>query len=180
MILVSQNLLHYKMQLPKKAVFRVNLAWINNLTELDVILKSIRGPIFLDLPTDRIKPPNNSYTIKQLLPYLQKYKDIQYFAVSNVDSPKNLLPYRQIPTKITLVPKIETVRGIKNISSIIDALPAKKKVLMLDHDDLWTSVIKVGLRPVEFTRYIKRLSAFCKRRHVILLRMRGNIFASEK
>ena len=43
MIIVSQNLTNYKIDIPHDAVFRVNLAWINNLKELEVILEKYRS-----------------------------------------------------------------------------------------------------------------------------------------
>ena len=33
MLIVSQNLTNYEMDIPHDAIFRVNLAWINNLKE---------------------------------------------------------------------------------------------------------------------------------------------------
>ena len=68
MLIVSQNLANYEIDIPQDAIFRVNLAWINNLEELEVILKKHRSrKIFLDLPTNRTKPPNNKYSMKSLL-----------------------------------------------------------------------------------------------------------------
>ena len=34
MLLISQNLAKYNMEFPEDAVFRVNLAWVNNIQEL--------------------------------------------------------------------------------------------------------------------------------------------------
>ena len=39
MLIISQNLTNYEIDIPQDAIFRVNLAWINNLKELEVILE---------------------------------------------------------------------------------------------------------------------------------------------
>ena len=65
MLLISQNLAKYNMEFPEDAVFRVNLAWVNNIQELiDTLKKRKNHSIFLDLPVGRLKPPNNKYTLK--------------------------------------------------------------------------------------------------------------------
>ena len=38
MLLISQNMGNYDLELPKDAILRVNLAWCNTLNELKVIL----------------------------------------------------------------------------------------------------------------------------------------------
>jgi hypothetical protein len=49
MLIVSQNLTNYEIDIPEDAIFRVNLAWINDLKELKVILEKHRTrKIFLD------------------------------------------------------------------------------------------------------------------------------------
>ena len=39
MLIISQNLSNYDFNVPKNSVFRINLAWINNIDELVDILK---------------------------------------------------------------------------------------------------------------------------------------------
>ncbi|MEM4245612.1 MAG: hypothetical protein QXR60_05420, partial [Candidatus Nanoarchaeia archaeon] len=39
MLVVSQNLTNYKVPIPENAVYRINLAWINDLTELKNLLE---------------------------------------------------------------------------------------------------------------------------------------------
>ena len=41
---------------------------------------------FIDLPIGRIKPPNNRYTLDEIAPLVNKFSNIKYFAVSNVES----------------------------------------------------------------------------------------------
>ena len=68
MLIVSQNLTNYDIPIPKNAIFRVNLAWCDSIDELKNILKKHSNTkIFLDLPTKRIKPPNNRYTVEDLI-----------------------------------------------------------------------------------------------------------------
>ena len=38
MLIVSQNLTNYEIDIPQDAIFRINLAWINNLKELEKLL----------------------------------------------------------------------------------------------------------------------------------------------
>ena len=71
MIILSQNMTNLDMELPKDAIFRINLAWINNLDDLKSILEKHHDhKIFLDLPQNRTKPPNNKYSMDELEPIL--------------------------------------------------------------------------------------------------------------
>ena len=68
MYIVSQNLSNYGVLFPADCIFRINLAWINNLNELKLLLKKYPfNEIFLDLPINRTKPPNNNYSSSILL-----------------------------------------------------------------------------------------------------------------
>ena len=85
MLIVSQNLTNYDIPIPKNAIFRVNLAWCDSIDELKNILKKHSNTkIFLDLPTKRIKPPNNRYTVEDLISIINSNKQIRYLAISNV------------------------------------------------------------------------------------------------
>ena len=64
MLIASQNLTNYDVNLPDDVIFRINLAWINDLDTLKNILeKHENHKIFIDLPKNRTKPPNNSYLL---------------------------------------------------------------------------------------------------------------------
>ena len=82
MLIVSQNLLNYDVKLKPNTIFRVNLAW-TTLKELKKILQHHKKKtIFFDLPINRIKPPNNNYSIDDLIPLLKKiykYQILGYF-----------------------------------------------------------------------------------------------------
>ena len=124
MIVISQNLTNYDIPMPENVVLRINLAWIDSIQELNKILeKHKQHKIFLDLPIKRVKPPNNQYTINELVPIIKSNKQIRYLAISNVKSSSDIILYTKLlPSNIILVPKIETVEAILNIDEIIRAL----------------------------------------------------------
>ena len=181
MIIVSQNLTNYKMDIPHDAIFRVNLAWINNLKELEVILEKYRShKIFLDLPVNRTKPPNNKYGIDELMPIIKSNQNIKYFAVSNINSIDDLEIYINIiPKHVTLVPKIESVEGVLNIKQITDAL-GDDKIIMFDHDDLYSSIIKSKQPTSKFLECFNKLAKHCNENNVILLRTIGVVFGDQE
>ena len=102
-------------------------------------------------------------------------------AISNVEKKEDLLEYKKIiPNNITIVPKIESVNGIMNIKEITNELEAGNKVVMLDHDDLFSSIIK-SKKPVStFKKYISNLIIFCKKNKITLLRTVGVVFSDDE
>ena len=77
MIIISQNAKNYAIPFPDDTIFRINLAWVNSLDELkDLLLKNNKYKIFLDLPVGRIKPPNNKYTLAEIIPIIKSAKNI--------------------------------------------------------------------------------------------------------
>ena len=181
MLIISQNLTNYKVDIPHDAIFRINLAWINSLKELEVILKKHRTrQIFLDLPANRTKPPNNKYSIDELTPIIKSNQNIKYFAVSNINSADDLEMYFDIiPKNVILVPKIESGEGISNIKQITDALDINK-IIMFDHDDLHSSIIKAKQPISKFLENFNTLVEYCKNNNVILLRTVGVVFSDEE
>ena len=182
MRIISQNVTNYGIEVPKDTIFRINLAWCSSVDELKAILQKHRdNKIFLDLPIKRIKTPNNRYTLDDLIPIISSHKQIKYFAVSNVESPDDLKSFiKKLPPGVILVPKIESPTAIKNISDIVNALPANEKILMLDHDDLFSAIIKSN-EPVDvFKKYIQQLMDYCNSNKIILLRTIGVIFSDEE
>ena len=181
MLIISQNLLNYDVKLKPNTIFRVNLAW-TTLKELKKILQRHKKKIiFFDLPINRIKPPNNSYSIDDLIPILRNYTNIKYLAISNVEKKEDLFKYKKIiPNHVMIVPKIESVKGIMNIKEITDELEGKKKMVMLDHDDLFSSIIK-SKKPVStFKKCISKLVIFCKKNKITLLRTVGVAFSDDE
>ena len=169
------------MPFPSDVIYRINLAWINTVDELSEILsKHENHKIFLDLPIRRTKPPENRYSIDDLTPIIKNFSNIRYLAVSNVNSKDDVLDIQnKLPDNITLVPKIESILGIVNIKSITDYVKNKKKIIMLDHDDLYRSIEKNNELISKFQNSINTLIEFCKENGIILLRTRGVIFADD-
>ena len=182
MRIISQNVTNYGIEVPKDTIFRINLAWCSSVDELKAMLQKHRdNKIFLDLPIKRIKTPNNRYTLDDLIPIISSHKQIKYFAVSNVESPDDLKSFiKKLPPGVILVPKIESPTAIKNISDIVNVLPANEKILMLDHDDLFSAIIKSN-EPVDvFKKYIQQLVDYCNSNKIILLRTIGVMFSDEE
>ena len=179
---ISQNIKNYGIEVPSDTILRINLAWCNSIKQLkDILGKHKNNSIFLDLPIKRIKPPNNKYTLDDLVPVISSYNQIKYFAISNVESPDDLKDYIQkIPTNIILVPKIESPTAIRNISEIVNVIPTDKKVLMLDHDDLFSAIIKNNESIDVFKKYIQQLTDYCNSNKITLLRTIGVIFSDEE
>ena len=131
MLIISQNAINYELGIPKDTVLRINLAWCNSIDDLENILKTHPdNKIFVDLPIGRIKPPNNRYTLEEIVPLFESYKNIQYFAISNVENDTDLDVFLDsIPKNVTIVPKIESPNGVKNIEAIMKKLDYDEKNL---------------------------------------------------
>lgn len=182
MLIISQNAANYGIPLPEDTIYRINLAWVNSIKELeDLLEKHQKQKIFLDLPKGRIKPPNNRYSLEDLFEILNNYDNIKYFAISNVNSPEDLALYvKVLPKKIIIVPKIESPKAVLNIKDIVESIPTTTKILMLDHDDLYSNLIKNQEPSTKFTEYIKKLTEFCADNNVSLLRTIGVMFSEEE
>ena len=182
MLIVSQNISNHNITFSSDVIYRINLSWINNLQELEALLKKHdKQKIFIDLPVNRIKPPNNKYSLDDIVSILNSYENIKYFAISNVNNANDLESYNDlIPKNVTIVPKIESPDGISNVSEIVQAIPGQEKILMLDHDDLFSALTKLAEPPSNFKNYINELVEFCKENNTILLRTIGVIFSDEE
>ena len=180
--IISQNIINYGIEIPDDTILRINLAWCSSVKQLRSILEEHKNnSIFIDLPIKRIKPPNNKYTLTDLISVISSYNQIKYFAISNVESANDLEDYIQkIPPNIILVPKIESPIAIQNISEIVNAIPTDEKILMLDHDDLFSKIIKNNESIDSFQNYIQKLSDYCNSNKIILLRTIGVIFSDEE
>ena len=180
--IISQNIINYGIEIPDNTILRINLAWCSSVKQLRNILEGHKNnSIFIDLPIKRIKPPNNKYTLNDLISVISSYNQIKYFAISNVESASDLEDYIQkIPPNIILVPKIESPIAIQNVSEIVNAIPTDEKILMLDHDDLFSKIIKNNESIDSFQNYIQKLSDYCNSNKIILLRTIGVIFSDEE
>ena len=182
MLLISQNIESYNIKLPENTVFRINMAWCNNLKELENKLnKNKEMKFFIDLPIGRIKPPNNKYTLDEMIPIIKSNSNIQYFAVSNVESRNDLEPFlKKLPDRIIIVPKIESPTAIENIDEICNELKYEKRIIMLDHDDLFSSIIHSNEDEEKFQQYIKKLVDYCENNNISLLRTVGVVFSDDE
>ncbi|SVB57276.1 uncharacterized protein METZ01_LOCUS210130 [marine metagenome] len=182
MILISQNIENYDLTLPKDVVFRINLAWCNSLKELEAkLLKNKKAEFFIDLPIRRIKPPNNSYSLDDMIPIIKANPRIRYIAISNVENKNDLQPFlEKLPDYINIVPKIESPKAVLNIKEICDSLKTEKKIVMLDHDDLFSSLIRNNKDRNSFQEYIKKLIDFCEENNISLLRTVGVVFSDDE
>ena len=183
MLLISQNIKnHYNLKFPDDVVLRINLAWCNSLEELKEKLSNEKNAkFFLDLPQGRIKPPNNKYSLEEMIPILESNKQIRYLAVSNVEGKNDLQPFLdKLPDHINIVPKIESPNAILNIKEICNALKTEKKVVMLDHDDLFSSIIRKNENKNNFPKYIRKLIDFCEKENISLLRTVGVMFSDDE
>jgi len=182
MLIISQNIESYNIKLPENTVFRINMAWCNNLKELENKLnKNKEMKFFIDLPIGRIKPPNNKYTLDEIIPIIKSNSNIQYFAVSNVESRNDLEPFlKKLPDRIIIVPKIESPTAIENIDEICNELKYEKRIIMLDHDDLFSSIIHSNEDEEKFQQYIKKLVDYCENNDISLLRTVGVVFSDDE
>ena len=183
MFLISQNIKnHYNFKLPDDVILRINLAWCNSLDELEDKLSDDKdSKFFLDLPQGRIKPPNNKYSLDEMVPILESHSQIKYFAVSNVEKKKDLEPFlEKLPESIIIVPKIESPNAVDNIQEIFESLRGNEKIMMLDHDDLFSSIIRQNIDKSQFEKYIEKLGKFCEENNVLLLRTVGVMFSDDE
>jgi len=182
LLIISQNATNYNLDYPNDTVLRLNLAWCNSLDEIQIILKKHKeNRIFLDLPIGRIKPPDNKYTLSEIIPILESNKNIHYLAISNIEDESDLDEFlRSIPKHVTIVPKIESPKGVKNIEEIIAKLDYNKRYVMLDHDDLFSSIKKDNGDPSDFQKYVKILIDTCKENEIGLLRTVGVVFSDDE
>ena len=133
------------------------------------------------MPIGRTKPPHNSYTFDELIPILEKNLNVKYLAISNVNSSNDIENFVSlVPKHVEIVPKIESPDGIANIADITNFMPYSNKVIMLDHDDLYSNLIKQNEKPEKFKGYINDLAEFCKENNITMLRTIGVIFSDEE
>ena len=182
MLLVSQNAGNYNIILPNDTIFRINLAWCNNINELEEKLSNNKkSDFFIDLPVGRIKPPNNKYTLDDMIPIIKTHSNVKFFAVSNVESKNDLIEFlEKLPNSINIVPKIESPNAVQNIDEICNALKTDKKIVMLDHDDLFSSIIRNEDNKDSFQNHIKKLVDYCQENNIELLRTVGVVFSDDE
>ena len=114
-------------------------------------------------------------TCKKIKLIMIDFKNIKYIGISNVENPYDLELFLKL--KLKIIPKIESIMGIKNIKEILQKLPYKNKIIMLDHEDLYNDLIKNNISPNElYPNYIEKLNEICKDNNVKMLKTIGIIF----
>lgn len=175
MILVSNNVQN-KIELPKSATIRINMAWVKTIKELKVIIESnINRDIFLDYPQGRSKPPRPVLSIDDAIEVMNLYSNIKYFAVSNIEKVSHVKSIQEsITSQVEFVPKIETETGVLNLETLINE--CNIKTIMLDKEDLFVDVEQDN---TEFYKDIALVKQICKEKKVRLLELQGVIFIGE-
>lgn len=174
MIVASNHIKTLGIPFPKGAIVRINVAWIKSYEELCQIIEENKDyDVWVDYPTGRRKPPVPILTLAQAISAASKYDNVKFFAFSNAEDCNIIELIRQaVPSRITLVPKIETELGITNLSQIL--LSAQTKVLMLDAEDLY---VDVGHDSIMFESLKKYVKTFCDNHGIKMLSLQGVIFA---
>jgi hypothetical protein len=179
MLLVSSHILACgEIPLPEETVIRINMAWVPSLDHLRGQLDIISHPVWLDNPVGRQKPPANKYELSDLVEIMKDYPQVKYFAVSNVEGPGDLVEAnRAVPDGVSIVPKIETIRGVELFSVMLNALGGDR-VVMLDHDDLFADIVRNGGDPSDlYEKYVASLLNLCRGNNATLLRTQGVVFS---
>lgn len=182
-ILVSQNLLKYDIDIPLDAILRMNLAWHKDLRSARELIEEYQTyDVFLDVPIGRKKPPNFEHNFEEIRLLIHDFPNIKYVAISNVESAKDVKYFQERifeKPAIKIVPKIETYAGVENSKSIIGALNYKPAILMLDHQDLYSDLVRLN-KEVYYLNIVDFLMAVCKRKGAKLLRTIGIVFSTEE
>lgn len=181
MKVISQNLLKYDVEISEDAMFRFNLAWHNDLKLVAKLLHSDDfkdSRIFLDVPIGRRKPPNYEHDINDVAAMVSGCKNIEYVAISNIENESQVLFYQEIFKESFIVPKIESYIGLKNVKEILLAINYLDKIIMLDHQDLYSDLARMGVES-DYLSLVAALEDGCKKAGVRLLKTVGIVFSDE-
>jgi hypothetical protein len=174
MLVISNHVKKIGMKIPKNAVVRINIAWLNDLKELrSIINENKNNEVWVDYPTGRKKPPTPKILWIDAVKILNVYKNVKYFAFSNAEDCGNVWNIRkQVPKRIKLIPKIETVEGVRNLANIVKS--AETDTIMFDKEDLYTDV---GHDPKYFEIFVDYVNKICKENKIKCLGLKGVIFS---
>ena len=102
-------------------------------------------------------------------------------AISNVESDIDLKKYIELfPESLIIIPKIESSKAIENLQNIASILNGPEKIFMLDHDDLFSDILKKNEPESKIKEHMKTLVEFCDKNNIKLLRTVGVIFNDEE
>ena len=175
MILISNHLLTLnEFKRVEDVVIRINMAHVKDIKELYRFIR-VDYDIFLDYPKGRTKPPVPTLNINDALEVMSQYKNIKYFASSNIEEVSEVdIICDIIPDTVSFVPKIETLQGVLNLEKIFEG--GRVKHIMLDTEDLYTDVKNdVPL----YSYLIDRVKTICKKHNIGLLQLHGVVFNGE-
>jgi|6_EtaG_2_1085325.scaffolds.fasta_scaffold05669_3 citrate lyase beta subunit len=155
----------------KSIVIRINMAHVKDMKELHKFVK-VDYDIFLDYPKGRSKPPVPVLDMNDALEVMSQYKNIKYFATSNIEEVSEVdIICDIIPDTVSFVPKIETLQGVLNLEKIFEG--GRVKHIMLDTEDLYTDI----RNDVELFLNLKnRVKNTCDEYDVELLELYGVVF----
>ena len=178
LLIISQNLTKSDLHLPKHAILRINLAWHKDLESIKTMLAEYPdNEIFIDIPVGRKKPPNHSHDAEEIAEIVNSFENVKYVAISNVEKVSEINLYQK-KFKARIVPKIETLKGTINLNSIINTLNYRPGIIMLDHEDLFSNLVKLG-KETDYLDIIARVVKVCKVKKSQLLRVKGIIFTND-
>jgi|TARA_R110000787_G_scaffold51004_4_gene121106 hypothetical protein len=172
MLLISNHLTQLEQfKKLKDVVIRINMAHVKDSKQLEKFV-NVPYDVFLDYPKGRSKPPLPSSNLDEAIAFTKKYNNIKYFATSNIEEIAEVdLICEMLPEGVNFVPKIETLKGVLNLSKLFDT--GKIKHIMLDSEDLYTNI----QNDVElFINLKERVRRVCKNYKVECLELYGVIF----
>jgi hypothetical protein len=172
MILLSNHLLTLpEFKNIEDVIVRINMAHVKDMKELHKFIK-VDYDIFLDYPKGRSKPPVPVLDMNGALEVMSQYKNIKYFATSNIEDVSEVdIICDIIPDTVSFVPKIETLQGVLNLEKIFKS--GKVKHIMLDTEDLYTNIKNdVPL----YTNLVDRVKNSCDKYDIKLLELYGVVF----
>ena len=172
MLLISNHLTQLdQFKKLKGVVIRINMAHVKDSKQLEEFV-NVPYDVFLDYPKGRSKPPLPSSNLDEAIGFTKKYNNIKYFATSNIEEVAEVnLICEMLPEGVSFVPKIETLKGVLNLSKLFDT--GKIKHIMLDAEDLYTNI----QNDVELFINLKdRVRRTCKEYKVELLELYGVVF----
>tara|TARA_R110000744_G_scaffold152651_1_gene266800 strand:+ start:1285 stop:1812 length:528 start_codon:yes stop_codon:yes gene_type:complete len=173
MILISNHLLTLQQfKNVDDVVIRINMAHVKDIKELKQFV-SKKQDVFLDYPKGRTKPPVPSLSLTDAITFTHKYDNIKYFATSNIEEVAEVdLICDMLPSHVSFVPKIETLKGVLNLEKLFDT--GKIFHIMLDGEDLYTNI---GNDVDLFLNLKDRVNDKCMKYGVELLELYGVVFS---
>lgn len=156
----------------KDVIVRINIAHVKSKKELIKFI-SIDRDVMIDYPLKRKKPPIPVLTLEEVFPIIKNKKNVKYFAISNVESPLEIIKLKDnLDEGTRIVPKIETIKGVINLREIVEF--GRVEEIMLDSEDLYTDTKNNNKVYLDLISEVKRI---CKEEDIKLLELYGVVFS---